>query len=58
MDSFLQWFWAGILAATVLWWLIMLICVAVIGPFEILSMFRTLNQSHKDETLAESNRPT
>jgi hypothetical protein len=55
MDSILLWFWTGVFAATVLWWLIMLICVAFIGPGELRAMFRTLKQSHTDESTAESN---
>ena len=56
MDTILLWFWTGVFAATVLWWVIMLFRVAFIGPFELLAMFRSLNQSHNDETSAESNR--
>ena len=50
MDNVLLWFWTGIFAATVLWWLIMLFRVAFIGPIELLAMFRSLNQSHEGET--------
>ena len=58
MDNVLLWFWTGILAATVLWWAVMLVRVAFIGPIELLAMFRSLNQSHKDEAVAESNHST
>jgi hypothetical protein len=56
MYQFLLWCWVGILVATVLWWLIMLFRVAFIGPVELLAMFRSIDQSHKDETSAESDR--
>ena len=56
MDNVLLWFWVGTFVATLLWWVIMLFRVAFIGPMELLAMFRSLNQSHKDETPAESNR--
>ena len=54
MDNILQWFWTAVFAATILWWVIMLFCVGFIGPFELLAMFRKLNQSHEDDTAAES----
>lgn len=58
MDNILLWLWTSVLAATVLWWVVMLFCVAFIGPFEILAMFRSLNQSHQDDASSESNRST
>ena len=45
MDSVLLWFWTGLFFATVLWWAVMLVRVAFIGPVELLAMFRKLNQS-------------
>ena len=56
MYDFLLWCWICTIAATVLWWVIMLFRVAFIGPVELSAMFRSLNQSHNDETSAESNR--
>ena len=56
MDNCLLWFWGGTLAATALWWAVMLVRVAVIGPFELLRMFRQLNRPDEGETSPESNR--
>jgi hypothetical protein len=50
------WFWACTFAATVLWWVVMLFRVALIGPVELLAMFRSLQKPHEDETLANQNR--
>ena len=49
MNDVLLWFWTAVLAATVLWWVIMLFCVAFFGPGELRDMFRTLNKPHEDE---------
>jgi hypothetical protein len=50
MDHILLWFWTGILVATILWWLMMLIRVAFIGPVELLAMFHSLDRSSNSET--------
>ncbi len=55
MDSVLLWFWTGLFFATVLWWAVMLVRVAFIGPVELLAMFRKLNQSDAARTSAESD---
>lgn len=55
MDNVLLWFWTGTLLATVLWWLIMLVRVAFIGPIELRAMFRSLNQSHEGDASTKSN---
>lgn len=51
MDTILLWTWTGILYATVLWWLVMWIRVAFIGPSELLAMFRQLGTTTKEETV-------
>jgi hypothetical protein len=56
MDTILLGCWAGVLLATVLWWLIMLVRGAFIGPFELLAMFRKLNQPEENGISAEHDR--
>lgn len=56
MYDVLLWFWTAVLAATVLWWAIMLFRVAFIGPLELLAMFRSLKGLDEGEIAADSKR--
>jgi len=55
MDAVLLWIWSGVLAATVVWWLVMLFRVALIGPAELLHMFRSLNQPPESEKVSDEH---
>lgn len=55
MDQIFLWLWTAVLLATVVWWLIMLVCVAFIGPVELKAMFRKLTQPDDTDTPNDAN---
>ena len=49
MDNFLLWFWTSAVVAAVLWWVVMILLVGLVGPFELARMARGLNRPSSDE---------